>query len=93
VANWQNNFRMGTNSLRQDLMRSGNTTTFVLSWSNPVTNSCGSNAVVVLQRALGLRQPVTSTQWTNIFTNSSGSVRVTNSVTSSNQVFYRLQVR
>ena len=71
-----------------------NSTTIILSWANPVTNSCGSNATVVLQRALtlGTGSPVPGNVWTNIFTNVFGQARVTNSVTNSSRVFYRLRV-
>ncbi len=90
---WTNSFRLGTNELRQTLSRpTANSTTFVLTWSNPVTNSCGSNATVVLQRATALAVPASATVWSNVFTNTFGLIRVTNTVVGSNAVFYRLRV-
>jgi len=43
-------------------------TNIVLSWTNPVTNSCGSNAVYTLQQALTLSTSMVSTVWSDITT-------------------------
>jgi hypothetical protein len=86
--------RLGTNELSQTLVRTNNATTIVLKWTNPVTNSCGSNATVVLQRALtlGNTYPISSALWTNIYTNVFGSVTVSNTVPGDGQAYYRLRV-
>jgi hypothetical protein len=90
-VNWASNLRFEPGGVTAT--RNGNVTTTVLSWTNPATNSCGSNAVVVLQRALTLGNvfPVPSTLWTNIYTNVFGPARVTNSV-NGNEAYYRLRV-
>jgi len=93
---WATNLRFATNGSNWvSATRVGNVTTTVLSWTNPATNTCGSNAVVVLQRALTLGNvyPIPSTLWTNIYTNVFGYARVTNSVTNSNEAYYRLRVQ
>ena len=41
-------------------------TNIVLSWSNPITNNCGSNAVFTLQQSLELSNPSGSTPWANV---------------------------
>ena len=43
-----------------------NGTNVVLSWSNPATNSCGSNAVFRLQAALVLNTNPAQTVWTSV---------------------------
>ena len=45
-----------------------NGTNVVVSWSNPVTNSCGSNAIFTLQSTLRLTNPPSATVWSNIST-------------------------
>ncbi len=86
-------FWLGTNELRQTVSHpSPNATTIVLVWNNPI-NSCGTNAVVVLQRTTGLLTPPSSTVWTNVFTNTFGTARVTNTVIGTNTVFYRLRAQ
>ena len=90
--NWNSNLRFDAGGV--SATRNGNVTTAVLSWTNPATNSCGSNAVVVLQRALTLGNvfPMPSTLWTNVYTNVFGPARVTNSV-NGNEAYYRLRVQ
>ena len=92
-VSWTNSLRL-TNSVTVT-HPTPTSSTIILSWANPVTNSCGSNATVVLQRALtlGTANPVSGAVWTNIFTNVFGQARLTNSVTNSSQVFYRLRVQ
>jgi hypothetical protein len=95
TTSWTNSLRFMTNGTNAVIVaHNGNVTTTVLSWTNPATNSCGSNATVVLQRAvtLGNTFPVPSTLWTNIYTNVFGYARVTNSVTNNNEAYYRLRV-
>ena len=87
IPNWTNQLRfttIGTNNLSAKL--SNNVTRIILTWNNPPTNTCGSNAAVVLQRAMTITGP-----WTNIFTNVSGPAKITNAFTGTN-AFYRLQV-
>jgi hypothetical protein len=83
---------LGTNDLQQTFVSPN---TIVLKWTNPVTNTCNSNATVVLQRALSLGNayPVSSTLWTNIHTNVFGAATVTNTVPGSSQAYYRLRVQ
>ncbi len=85
-----------TNNLRLSLTVT-NGTNIAIVWSNPATNTCGSNAVVVLQRALALSPAPSQTLWTNIFTNTFGSARVvvTNGAVGSatnTARFYKLRV-
>ncbi len=89
---WQTGFKLGTNGLRTSITYSNGTTRGVLNWSNPVINTCGSNATVILRRSIGLRSPAASTLWTNVYTNFFGSVTVTNSLAGTNTVFYELMV-
>jgi hypothetical protein len=91
-VSWASSLVISTNALRAS--RSGNLTSIVLEWTNPVTNTCGSNATVVLQRALtlGTANPVSSALWTDIYTNVFGTVRITNTVPNSAQAYYQLRV-
>jgi hypothetical protein len=91
---WTNSLRF-TNDLRASIAQTNGGTRVVLQWLNPATNSCGSNAVVVLQRALTLGDafPVPSTLWTNIYTNVFGVASVTNTVPGASQAYYRLRVQ
>lgn len=89
---WQPGFRLGTNGLRTSVTYSNGTTRAVLRWTNPLTNTCGSNATVILQRAIGLRTPSANTLWTNVYTNVFGSATVTNTVAGTNTLYYRLSV-
>jgi hypothetical protein len=41
-------------------------TNVVLSWTNPVTNNCGSNLVFTLQQALSLSNPSSATVWSDL---------------------------
>jgi hypothetical protein len=41
-------------------------TNVVLSWVNPVTNNCGSNAVFTLQQSLVLSNATGTTPWANV---------------------------
>jgi hypothetical protein len=84
VSTWTNNFKLSVVVT--------NRTNIALSWSNPVTNSCGSNAVVILRQASTFTGNGTA-NWTNLFTNVNGSARivVTNATTNAMR-FYRLQV-
>ncbi len=43
-------------------------TNLLMSWTNPVTNSCGSNAVFTLQQTLAFTNPVSSTVWSEVTT-------------------------
>ena len=43
-------------------------TNVILSWTNPVINSCGSNAVFTLQQALTLTNPPSLNGWSNVTT-------------------------
>jgi hypothetical protein len=43
-----------------------NGTNTLLSWSNPATNTCGSNAVFTLQQTLSLSNPASASRWTNV---------------------------
>ena len=58
--------------------RAANGTNVVLSWTNPVTNSCGSNAVFTLQQTLQLANPGPSTVWTTVTTTSPYTAVATN---------------
>jgi hypothetical protein len=84
VSTWTNNFKLSVVVT--------NRTNIALSWSNPVTNSCGSNAAVILRQASTFTGNGTA-NWTNLFTNVNGSARivVTNATTNAMR-FYRLQV-
>jgi hypothetical protein len=57
----------------------------VLSWTNPTTNTCGSNAVFTLQQTLVLSNATGTTPWANITTISPYTTPKTNS-----QRFFRL---
>jgi hypothetical protein len=83
-TSYTNSLRLQTNGLTAKF--SNNVTTIVLRWTNPETNSCHSNAAVILQRAMVITGP-----WTNIFTNINGAAAVTNSFTGKDG-FYRLTV-
>lgn len=43
-------------------------TNVLLSWTNPVTNTCGNGALFTLQQALTFTNPVSSTAWSNVTT-------------------------
>jgi len=43
-------------------------TNLVLSWINPATNSCGSNAVFTLQQSLSFTNPASATAWSDVTT-------------------------
>jgi hypothetical protein len=81
---WTNLLRIETNGLWANY--SNGTTRIALKWTNPATNSCQSNATVILQRAMVVTGP-----WTNIFTNVFGTATVTNTFTGKD-AFYRLTV-
>jgi hypothetical protein len=74
-----------TNMPRLSISRA-NTTNIVIAWQNPVTNTCGSNAIFTLQRTMNLSNPPGTIQWSNVTTVS--PVTITNAVT--NKFFFRL---
>jgi hypothetical protein len=43
-------------------------TNVVLSWTNPATNTCGSNAIFTLQQTLSITNPISATVWTDVTT-------------------------
>jgi hypothetical protein len=43
-----------------------NGTNTLLSWTNPATNTCGSNAVFTLQQTLSLSNPASASRWSNV---------------------------
>jgi len=86
---WTNNFKLS--------LTITNGTNIALSWSNPATNSCGSNATVILTRAFAVPSPINQLQWTNIFTNTFGPAQlvVTNGVVgnaTNTMRYYKLKV-
>jgi hypothetical protein len=83
-VSWTNLLRIETNGLWANY--TNGTTRIALKWTNPATNSCQSNATVILQRAMVVTGP-----WTNIFTNVFGTATVTNTFTGKD-AFYRLTV-
>jgi len=89
VTTWTNSFKLSV------IVTNG--TNIALSWTNPETNSCHSNAAVILRHATEIKGIPATLSWTNIFTNATGPARViiTNGVTSNPAGaarFYKLQV-
>jgi len=69
--------------------RKTNGTNLVFTWTNPVTNTCGSNAIFVLQHAFKLTNINNNVLWTNIPWGGTSPVTITN-VTTNNTRFFRL---
>jgi hypothetical protein len=75
------------NTPKLNFQRAVNGTNIVLSWTNPVTNSCGSNAVFTLQQTLLMANPPAATLWQNVTNTSPYTAVGTNS-----SRFFRLKL-